>query len=95
MHEPTRPSTAALLAVCALGAASLLSACGRDDPSPVSPNPGSATPAPPTDPNDPLQRRRDPNSVPPAMQPAPPSATPQPNAPPATPPSPAGSGGQQ
>ena len=54
------------VALCTLAAASLLSACGRNEPTPVSPNPGAGTPAPPTDPNDPLQRRKDPNSVPPA-----------------------------
>lgn len=65
--SPLSPRAATLAALCTLAAASLLSACGREQPAPVSPStPGAATPAPPMDPNDPLQRRKDPNSVPPA-----------------------------
>lgn len=66
---PTRsPSAATLAALCALAGASLLSACGRDEPAPINPTP-AATPAPPTDPNDPLRRRNDPNNMPGSVTP--------------------------
>lgn len=66
MRSSIPPSAATWVALCALASASLLSACGRNEPTPVGPSPGASTPAPPMDPNDPLQRRKDPNSLPPA-----------------------------
>lgn len=83
----SRPSSSApLAAACIVAAAGALSACDRNQevapptPMPTSPMPSTTAPSPPMDPNDPTRRRDDPNSVPPAMQPAPgaPGAPPSP-----------------
>lgn len=88
MRTRTSSSTA-LAALCVVAAAGALSACNRNTevappmPAPSAPMPSTTTPMPPADPNDPTRRRSDPNSVPPAMQPAPGA--------PVSPPSPGGS----